>query len=660
MSSGVPSKAIVPPREAVGTCRGPTANHGAAPGSEGFVYATRWLEPIEYDLDRKGHWCKHGAINPCGNQSIKETALPQTSDSQSSSTSARSKRNIAFAAICFLALMTSGVMKRTFAQEEKANKLSGSVSGRVTIQGKPAPGLELVLSPEKDYYESEKPRATITTDQDGRYQFEDVPANHYWLKVKSLEYLNLVELRPRRRVSVADGATVTDADIDLVLGGAVSGRIADIDGNPVARESVHLFAVTDYGRSTNPSLLHPHGFKSNESGEYRITGVPPGRYLVGVGVDIARLTGAVRDKHDLFSAQGRVGRHHYFEQVFYPGTADLQQAHHIDISLAAEVQGIDINLGRAQPSFTARGRVIDAQSGKLLPGKRRLRVTHRLRNGGYMGTLADDQVNEDGTFEITGLLSERFSASVDFTGDTNLYSDMAEFEINGADVAGLEIKAHLGFTVTGVVEIEGERSADSLLKRTQIKLRAASPVDRESSTVIHREVTVNDDGTFKIVGLPRGSLEISIGYCESCSFFKLMGVEYPMPGVKGQSHSAREGWRPDRRVVNVASDIQDVRVMARYDAASILCHVNVIGALPQDARLMILIHRRIDNGGWGGWRRVDANGDMLEAGLEPGTYELTLGDGMRRFSKAQQVTVRANRQTEASFAIDARDIQKPD
>ena len=401
-------------------------------------------------------------------------------------------------------------MKRTFAQEEKANKRPGSVSGRVTIQGKPAPGLELVLSPEEDYYETEKPRATITTDQDGRYQFENVSANHYWLRVKSREYLNLVELRPGRLVSVAASAAVTDADIDLVLGGAVSGRITDRDGNPVASESVHLFAVTDYGRSTNPSLLHPHEFKSSESGEYRITGVPPGRYLVGVGVDIARLTGDVRDKYDLLSAQGRVGGRNYFEQVFYPGTADLQQAHAIEILLADEVQGIDVILGRAQPSFTARGRVIDAQSGKLLPGKRRLRVTHRFRNGGYVGTLADDQVNEDGTFEITGLLSERYAASVDFTGDTDLYSDTVEFDIKGADVADLEIKAHRGFTLIGVVEIEGEKSADALLKRTQIKLRAASPVDRESSTFIRRDVVLNDDGTFKIVGLPRGSLEISI------------------------------------------------------------------------------------------------------------------------------------------------------
>ena len=120
-------------------------------------------------------------------------------------------------------------------------------------------------------------------------------------------------------------------------------------------------------------------------------------------------------------------------------------------------------------------------------------------------------------------------------------------------------------------------------------------------------------------------------------------MEYPVPGVNGQSHSAREGWRRNRRVVDVTSDIQDVRVMARYDAASILCHVNVIGALPQETRLMILIHRRIDNGGWGGWRRVDANGDMLEAGLEPGTYELTLGDGIRRFSEAKKVIVRTNR-----------------
>jgi hypothetical protein len=576
----------------------------------------------------------------------------------------RSMLKLALVSVGLLTLMAPIVTQRVGAQKAKPEKRSGSISGRVTTQGKPVVGLELALMPGPDF-SVDQAVASVTTDEDGEYSFADVPPNHYWVDVKSRQYVSLDESRrlAGRSVSVAAGAIVTGANLDLIVGGAISGRIIDIEGNAVVGEPVSLYVVTNYGPRSHPLPLDEDDFRTNSKGDYRINGIRPGLYVVGVGVDIARLTGAVMDKNDFFWAQGRVAASRYFGQTFSPGTSEPEQAHPIEVAPSSEVQGIDITVGRPQPTFTARGRVINAQTGKILPGQRRLHVAHRIGGGGgHLSTMVNDQVNDDGTFEITGLLSERFFASVDFPGDTDLCSDKVEFQIKDADISDLEIKAYRGFSVSGIVDLERDAPPDAVAKRRQLTLVAASPVTSEASAFMHHEVPVNTDGTFKMLGLPPGPVEISTGDCDVCHYFELARIEYPTAATKGRTRLAESSHSPDTRVITMDQDLRGVHVVLHFKGASIACHVDVTGTPPPSVRLMILLdYKPADKkAGWGGWRDVDSDGDLLEEGLEPGDYDITVGDGSRRFSDPKHVSVTKNKQTKVSFTIDASRIQRRD
>ena len=575
----------------------------------------------------------------------------------------RGKHILSFAAICLFAVVESGETNAN--QDSRVRKESGSISGRVTIKGNPAPGLALVLMKDAPL---PKPVSETTTDERGRYQFATVSDDYYWIKVNAPEYLNLEEPNywngTGRSVSVAHGAIVTGADVDLILGGSVSGRITDVDGKPVADESVQLFAVLNDVRSSRPSWI---SFKTDENGEYRILGIPAGQYLVGLGEDIARLTGEVWDRYDPFEATGRVhfmetadrvGRSCYYEQTFYPGTLIKEEAYPIEISLEAEVTGVDITVGRSKRSFTARGRVVDAATGKTLLGKRRLFVSYKRRNGGGMG-FDGDQVNDDGSVEIAGLLSGRFTASVVFKGDSDWYSDKVEFEITDSDVNGLEIKAHHGFTISGVVVIEGQVPADALAKRAQLGLIASS-LNTGAYVYLRREVGVNADGTFKLIGMPRGPIELSATFCDVCGFFTLVRVEYPSSNRKGDLQVAEAGSSSAYPLINITGNMSGVRVVMRYKSGSIRSHVNVLGALPLGVRLMVNTNWTDPDGkrSYSGGAKVDANGDVLEEGLEPGTYELSVSDGSRNFTEPMKVTVTKNQQTKVSFTVDATKIER--
>src|SRR5262249_19694812 len=207
--------------------------------------------------------------------------------------------------------------------------------------------------------------------------------------------------------------------------------------------------------------------------------------------------------------------------------------------------------GRPSQSFTARGRVVDAQTGKPLPGRHELFVSHHFDKGGHsghVGTVDDDQVKEDGSFEIAGLLPGRFFASVVYKGDTDLYSDNVEFQIDDADVGGLQIKAYHGFTVTGVVDLEGAAPPDALAKRAQLKLEASSAITHEGSAWLHHDVQVNPDGTFRMLGLPRGPIEISSTFCGVCSYFAMERIELP-PDANGEVQTAGPGHASHARVI---------------------------------------------------------------------------------------------------------------
>jgi hypothetical protein len=90
--------------------------------------------------------------------------------------------------IAHLALLLLGVVfglsahipRQTAAPNQGA---TGSVEGRVTVAGQPVAGLALWLVPRNEYQ-------TITeTDADGRYRFERVPPEHYWVTAVSRRYV---------------------------------------------------------------------------------------------------------------------------------------------------------------------------------------------------------------------------------------------------------------------------------------------------------------------------------------------------------------------------------------------------------------------------------------------------------------------------------------
>ncbi|HEY8462395.1 MAG TPA: carboxypeptidase-like regulatory domain-containing protein, partial [Blastocatellia bacterium] len=290
---------------------------------------------------------------------------------------------------------------------------AASISGRVTIEGKPAPGVVVVVTGINGAADAGK--LSDTTDSEGRFKVTGLKPGEYEITPQSHVFV-LSNRNPSlfndRRITLGAGETVDDVSLELTRGCVVTGRVIDENGRPVIGGYVSLGRPRDIGASRteieyfNP--LIPGAGETDDRGVYRIFGVPAGHYLVMV------------------STQAGLGRNAINYQVFYPNASDQSKAKLIELSAGEEKTDINITIVPPERTYTVSGRLIDAASGKPVPY---VLVWSWALDGGanrriFQSYIDNRITDEEGSFLIAGLSSGRHLLSIGTMSDrdTEWYS----------------------------------------------------------------------------------------------------------------------------------------------------------------------------------------------------------------------------------------------
>ena len=130
--------------------------------------------------------------------------------------------------------------------------------------------------------------ATTTTDDRGSFAFHGLPAGRFELQAFKPAYLrsSYGASRPERAgtpVVVNDGQAVTDLTLSIVRGGVIGGTVRDARQRPLPGVTVRVLKLGYNAISGERTVGAPSSGASNvtdDRGEYRAYGLPPGDYLV--------------------------------------------------------------------------------------------------------------------------------------------------------------------------------------------------------------------------------------------------------------------------------------------------------------------------------------------------------------------------------------------
>lgn len=493
-------------------------------------------------------------------------------------------------------------------------KSTGSISGKATLNGKAAPGIAVAAYGGDDLL-SRRPAVRSVTDTEGRYRLFGLGAGQYQVMVMNptlttaeppaLNMSGPMSSGPSKLIVLAPGEAVEDIDLKLTRGGVITGRLKDAEGKPVAEQRVALQRVDEKGgplRVTAPLPFNSQMYQTDDRGIYRLFGLPAGFYKISAGSDPAR--GAVN-----------FGSRASFPLTFHPDATEMAKATVIELSEGGEATNIDIQLGRRAETFTASGRIIDADSGQPLTGIRFSFGPAPKAQQYFSGFTAGLMTNSRGEFRIDGIEPGRYGVSVAAEFDSgNLYSDPAFFEITDGDVSNIEVKATTGLSLTGTVVMDGVPNKDALAQFGSMRITANVASNSKPQTFNSGTAMVAFDGSFSISGLRPGRVNLFVSPSSN------------QPGRMTILRIEREGVDVSRSLdLQAGQSLSDVRVITVFGTGTIRGMVRFEnGELPPGARVFVGARREGSTSPGNFGAQLDARGRFVITNVAAGTYEVTV------------------------------------
>jgi 5-hydroxyisourate hydrolase-like protein (transthyretin family) len=204
-----------------------------------------------------------------------------------------------------------------------------------------------------------------STDEQGRYRITGLAAGSYTIAVTKAGFVD--GAYGQRRISgsgvpvdLTDGQQAANIDVRLSRGGVVTGHVLDEEGEPLARAMVTVMRQ-QYVRGQK-QLTSAGADQSDDRGQYRIFGLPPGDYFVsasagGLEQIVRQIVG------DPGSAQQSEASG--YAPTYYPGVTTSSDATRLILAAAQEIWGIAFQI-QVVPLATVKGVVAGGSATVML------------------------------------------------------------------------------------------------------------------------------------------------------------------------------------------------------------------------------------------------------------------------------------------------------
>lgn len=396
---------------------------------------------------------------------------------------------------------------------------TGSISGTVSSEADSLPVAEawvLAVNP-MNFLASKNTQAK--TDSTGFYQFDSLSAGQYFLYVSADSFIaeiydDAAGPLSASPIMLTPGASVTNIDFYLALGGTIFGTVTDSSGASLNNVLVTATPFDQFPQSGMLDSLLSSKYNiahTDEDGNYKINTLPTGQYRV-----TAKLDGAVIQ--------------------FWENTDDYEAATPVDVVAGVTVgYSIDFNFEYTVPNGTIAGNITDSEGNPL----------SNIWVMAYNPSPADSifhnfpgfphlsKTDENGDYEISGLKPGNYFVSAtcaewynfqtlwyDGQGGTPVYENAVAVEaVNGEVNLGIDFvfeKATSVGTISGTVvsDEDGSPIANAYVEAMRVDTSFFGPTVRPRPAMFGY---TNANGSYNLDMVLNGQYVIMVhknGYTE--------------------------------------------------------------------------------------------------------------------------------------------------
>ncbi|MGH9849310.1 MAG: carboxypeptidase regulatory-like domain-containing protein [Blastocatellia bacterium] len=313
----------------------------------------------------------------------------------------------------------------------------GAITGRVvTDDGSGMANVTVVITSVGSQSGAQR---TATTDEEGNFRFTDLPARSYGVSVfGSREYvqapLTTSESNQRRYYRLGESANIT-----LIRGGVITGRVTNANGEPVVGIQVSAIRVRDAEGQPVRGSSGGVPRMTDDRGVYRLYGLQPGAYVVAANASHLFIPVASPYDHEV--------------PTYYPSST-RDAAAEVAVASGSEASSIDIRY-RGERGHAVSGKVsgVDLAVSYL---SALIYLTH-VATGAVVSSVYTNPNQSGGGFAFYGVADGEYDLVAERSGDSGSDGQASQprrVTVRGADLTGIELKLAPQASIAGKVILE--------------------------------------------------------------------------------------------------------------------------------------------------------------------------------------------------------------